>query len=197
MPFAAGGPGGFRGAVLSGEGASVMDALVTKKNPVDIAAALPVVLEDPKVDIDHPVLSLLQGDLGVVDPLNYGAMLFVSPVAPANAKHVLQPYGQDDTYAPPVTEHTFAAVTQLTEAAPPSGVTGAPLFGATPLAVPSGGIGGNAMVGGMPFTAIVRQYAPASTYDGHFVAYDNADAKADVNHFLADALSGKVPGVGR
>ena len=25
-------------------------------------------------------------------------------------------------------------------------------------------------------TAVVRQYAPASTYDGHFVAYDNAAA---------------------
>jgi hypothetical protein len=197
MPYAAGAPSGFRGAVLSGEGASVMDALVSKKSPVDIADAIPVVLEDPKVDINHPVLSLLQGDLGVVDPLNYGAMFFASPVAPANAKHVLQPYGQDDTYAPPVTELTFAAVTQLTEAAPPNGVTGAPLFGSTPLLVPPAGVGGNAMVGGMPFTAIVRQYAPASTYDGHFVAYDNAAAEADVDHFLADALSGKVPGVGR
>jgi pimeloyl-ACP methyl ester carboxylesterase len=197
MPYAAAGPGGVRGAVLSGEGASLMDALLTKKNPVDIADALPAVLEDPQVDGNHPILSLLQGDLGVVDPLNYGALFFVSPVAPANVKHVLQPYGQNDSYSPPVTELTFAEVTQLAEAAPPSGVTGAPLFGTTPLAVPSGGVGGNAMVGGMPFTAIVRQYAPASTYDGHFVAFQNAAAEADVDHFLADVLAGKVPAVGR
>ena len=42
------------GAVLSGEGASLEDALVTKTNPVNIAAALPIVLEDPKVDVVPP-----------------------------------------------------------------------------------------------------------------------------------------------
>jgi hypothetical protein len=174
-----------------------MDSLLAKKNPVDIAGVLPAVLEDPKVDINHPVLSLLQGDLGVVDPLNYGAMFFASPAAPANVKNVLQPYGQSDTYAPPATELTFAQVAQLVEVAPPAGVTGPPLFSTAPLIVPPGGIGGNVMAGGMPFTAVVRQYAPASTYDGHFVAFENTAAEADVDHFLADALSGKVPKVGR
>ncbi len=46
-------------------------------------------------------------------------------------------------------------------------------------------------------TAIVRQYASDGTYDGHFVSFDNPQAEADVNHFLADAVSGKVPQVGR
>jgi len=106
---------------------------------------------------------------------------------------VFQPYGQGDTYAPPVTEQIFAAAVGLTEAAPPSGVTGKSLFG-TPKPVP---LGGNTTVMGQMITAVVRQYAPSSSYDGHFVAYDNAAAEADVDHFLADALAGKVPMVGR
>jgi hypothetical protein len=53
------------------------------------------------------------------------------------------------------------------------------------------------MVTGKSITAVVRQYAPGATYDGHFVAYDNTSAESDVDHFLADALAGKVPMVGR
>ncbi|MGH7270146.1 MAG: hypothetical protein ACREJ3_06910, partial [Polyangiaceae bacterium] len=87
------------GAVLSGEGASVIDALLGKKNPVDIADVLPVVLEDPKVSEYHPVLALLQNDLDVVDPLNYASSLVAAPESNATQKNVFQPFGQGDTYA--------------------------------------------------------------------------------------------------
>ena len=39
-------------------------------------------------------------------------------------------------------------------------------------------------------TAVVRQYAPAAGNDGHFVAFDLPSARADVERFLAGALSG-------
>jgi hypothetical protein len=190
MPYTA----GVLGAVLSGEGSSLEDALVNKTNPVNIAAALPIVLEDSHVDSYHPVLALLQNDLGIVDPLNHGGALVETPVGATEQKHVFQPFGQSDTYAPPVTEQIFAIAAHLTEAAPPSGVTGRPLVGMAPSPVP---LGGNATVGGKSITAVVRQYAPGASYDGHFVAYDNTAAEADVDHFLADALAGKVPMVGR
>jgi hypothetical protein len=185
---------GVAGAVFSGQGASLIDGLLGKKNPVDIADVLPLVLEDApsKVGAFHPVLALLQNGLDADDPLNHGA-LFAKPTAAANQKHVFQPYGQGDTYAPIVTQQTFAIVARLAEAAAPSGVTGDALRVGTPLPVPAGG---NAMVNGSAMTAIVRQYAPGN-YDGHFVVYQNASASADVDHFLADALSGKVPMVGR
>ncbi|HEX8789512.1 MAG TPA: hypothetical protein VF765_01075 [Polyangiaceae bacterium] len=190
MPYAA----GVLGAVFSGEGASLEDALVNKTNPINIAAALPIVLEDAHVDTNHPVLALLQNDLGIVDPLNHAGALVQTPVAAADQKHVFQPFGQGDTYAPPITEQIFAIAAHLTEAAPPSGVTGSPLVGMAPSPVP---LGGNAMIGGKSITAVVRQYAPGASYDGHFVSYDDPAAEADVDHFLADALAGKVPMVGR
>ena len=189
MPYTA----GILGAVLSGEGASLIDGLLGKKNPVDIADGLPVVLEDiGKVGQQHPVLALLQNDFDADDPLNHAPFLVASPVAPANQKHVFQPYGQGDTYAPTATQRTFALSAQLAEASAPGGVTPDPI-GAPAMAAP---VSGNAMVGGVPITAIVRQYAPDATYDGHFVAYDNPTASADVDRFLLGVLSGTVPAVG-
>jgi len=187
---------GVNGAVLTGEGASVIDALLTKTNPVDIAAVVPIVLQDApqNVTVYHPVLALLQNDLDIVDPLNHAGLLVMNPLAAANQKHVFQPYGQKDTYAPPVTQATFALAALLGEAAPESGVTDDPFYGGSDLPVP---VGGNARILGIPITAIVRQYVPGSTYDGHFVSYDNVQAEADVNHFLADAVLGIVPQVGR
>ncbi len=189
---------GVLGAVLSGEGASVIDGLLGKRNPVDIADMLPVVLEeDPsKVGVYHPVLALLQNDLDGVDPIAHARSLALSPVSMAAQKHVFQPYGQGDTYAPPVTQQTFAVAAQLGEIAAPAGVTGSPpqLGAGAPYAAP---VGGNAAALGVILTALVRQYAPSSSYDGHFVAYDDPVAEADVDHFLGDALAGKIPEVGR
>jgi hypothetical protein len=189
MPYAA----GVTGVVLSGEGASLIDALVTKKNPVDVADVLPVVLEDAKVDASHPVLALLQNDLDRADPLNHALALVTTPVAAATQKHVFQPYGQGDTYAPPVTQKTFAIAAGLQEAAAPAGVTPDQVFSSAPLPVPASG---NVTVGGKPITAILRQYAPSSTYDGHFVAYDNATAEADVDRFISQCVGGKTPAIG-
>ncbi len=189
MPYTA----GVTGAVMSGQGASLMDALVTKTNPVDIAGVLPVVLEDPKVDINHPVLSLLQGDLGLVDPLNHAAALVANPVAAATQKHVFQPYGQGDTYAPPPTQQTFAIAAQLDEATAPTGVVPDSFLSTAPLVVPAGG---NATVNGVTLTALLRQYAPGSSYDGHFVAYDNATAEANVDAFIAACVAGTTPIIG-
>jgi hypothetical protein len=184
---------GVLGVVLSGEGASLVDGLLGKKSPVDIADGLPFVLEDiGKVGEQHPVLALLQNDFDADDPLNHAAFLVSSAVAPANLKHVFQPYGQGDTFAPTTTERTFALAAQLAEASPPAAVVPDPIGGP---AMPAP-LSGNATIGGVPITAVVRQYAPGASYDGHFVAYQNDVASADVDRFLLGALSGIVPVVG-
>ena len=145
------------------------------------------------MDSNHPVVALLQNDFNLVDPLNYAQTLVQTPAAAANQKHVFQPYGQGDTYAPPVTEQTFAIAAQLGQVTPPAGVT-ADGFSATPFLPPPAG--GNVTVGGVTLTAVFRQYAPSSSYDGHFVSYDNASAEADVDAFVAQCVSGAVPKIG-
>ena len=57
-------------------------------------------------------------------------------------------------------------------------------------------VGGNVTAGAKTLTAIVREYQP-NGYDGHFVAYKDANGSKDVDHFLADVVTGKIPKVGR
>jgi hypothetical protein len=63
-------------------------------------------------------------------------------------------------------------------------------------------ISGNIMLGSLALdggpetltsTAALRQYTPGPTYDGHFVAYDNATAQGDVTKFLAQVAMGQLP----
>ena len=184
---------GYSGAVLSGEGASVVDMLVAKKNPVDVADVLSQALEDPTMNIYHPVLSIIQSALDQADPLNEAVLLAFQPPVTGTPKHILQPYGLGDTYTPPGTEGTFALAARLALAAPPASVTTPDAIGGLmPVAVPASG---NLTVGTLKVTALVREYQP-SGYDGDFVAIMSTDAEADIATFLADALSGAVPTVG-
>ena len=101
------------GAVFSGQGASLIDALLSKTKPVNIAAAVPFALSDvdpqnparSRGGTFHPVLSLLQMYLDPSDPLNYAAAM-TPPVT--GGHHVFQVYGQNDTFGPPVTQLTYA-----------------------------------------------------------------------------------------
>ncbi len=185
---------GYAGAVLSGEGASLVDALLTKKSPVNLASVVPMVLQDTAVDVYHPALALFQNALDEADPLNHAAGIAAAPLTAIGAKHLFQPYGLGDTYAPPITEQTFAVAARLGLVTASSSVTTPDTFGGL-TAVPVPG-SGNLSDGAKAITAFVREYQPASTYDGHFVAFQNADAKVDVATFLADVVSGAVPKVG-
>jgi hypothetical protein len=118
----------------------------------------------------------------------------VSPVSGINPKHTFQPYGQKDTYAPPVTQATYALAAGFgLAAAAPSVTTPDAIGGLTAIPVP---VSGNLTVSALSVTGVVREYAPGN-FDGHFVAFQDPNGKADVAHFLADALGGKVPKVGR
>ncbi len=185
MPYTA----NVTGALFSGEGASLIDSLLTKKNPVDISAIIPVVLSEAPANIGvaHPVLGMLQNAIDPADPLDHAAAIIgTGPFA----KHVFVPYGQGDTYATPITQLTYIVAAKLGVATPPSSVATPDDLMSTAAAVPiSGNASGN-------LTAVARQYAP-SGYDGHFVVFKDADAKVNADRFLADAVSGVVPSFGR
>jgi hypothetical protein len=201
LPYAS----GVAGAVLSGQGASLIDSLLNKTSPVDIAAVLPLALLDPAPGkpgaapeliggATHPVLSLLQTFIDPADPLNHAALLVDRPLSPASALHVFQPYGQGDTFAPPATEATFAIAAGLGQVSPDASVTQADELGGT--APFPASISGNKAVGDRVLTAAVRQYGPGAGYDGHFVAFKHDTARADVARFLGQLAQGKTPQVG-
>jgi hypothetical protein len=197
------------GVVFSGQGASLIDALLNKTQPVNIAGAIAFALSDLlyadptthklRGDIFHPVLSLLQTYLDPSDPLNHAAAM--TP-ATTGGHHVFQAYGQNDSFAPGVTQLTYAIAANLGVAAHDPKITTLefscanclPKF-ATETAGPL-----NKNVNGR-LTAAVRQYAQPMgadggvTADGHFVAYFNPLAQRDVYHFLDDLAKGTAPTV--
>jgi hypothetical protein len=190
----------FPGAVLSGNGASLVHALVSKTNPVNIAGALPIVLQDVdskgqlNMGVSHPVLTIFQTWLDPSDPINTAPLVLVRPDTGQTQKDVFETFGLDDTYAPPLTLAAYTYAAGLDLVSPPPGVnpTGDNVLALTAAASVTGNYKDVAMVNS--FTGAVRQYqAPAGT-DGHFVATTVPEAKADVVKFLTTTATG-VPTV--
>lgn len=180
----------IKGAVLSGEGGGLVDSLVTKTSPVNIAGLLYIPLGEAQpsaVGYYHPVLGLLQQWIDPADPIHF-ARLSYAPSLPSGAFHrsVFQPFGTEDTYSPGQTQLAFALA------------GGLPLI--KPIVDPKLNLGaldsvqGNVVAsGGAPATtAAFRQYAP-SGYDGHFVVFRNAQAKGDATKVLARSARGETP----
>lgn len=190
----------YQAAVLSGNGASLREALITKTDPVNIAAALPFALSDPSATGDavrfHPVLGLVQQWIDPADPLNFARVIAREPIEPHEPHSVFQTYGLGDTYSPPTTLQTFsiAAGLRLVETSgfdldEIGGQGDDPDALLAPAAAPLfGNLNG--------VTAGVREYEPGSGQNGHFVVFQVAQASEDAARFLAMAVSGLVPEIG-
>lgn len=190
----------FAGAVFSGQGGSLTNALLSKQSPVNIAGALPFALMDADTKGQlfgadfHPVLSVLQSYIDPADPLNHGAAIADKPPMGIAPHHVFQVYGLADTFSPPITEEMYATAAGLAYVDSPAAGGDKATFGAekpTPAPVKE-----NKTVGDKKVTAAVRKYAPPAGKDGHFVAFDDATAKADVVRFLSALAAGTAPQVG-
>jgi hypothetical protein len=192
-----------RAAVLSGNGASIGDSLVSKTSPVNIAASLPLLLggdsewDDPSVlrsGSFHPVLDLVSQWIDPADPLHFARLAARSPEASRTPKHLLQTYGLGDTYSPTVTLLQYALAAGLDQAPPDPSAIPPDDFGTPP---GTAAVQGNLTVAAASFTLVVRQYGPSAGGDGHFVAFDQPNANQDVVAFLALAAMGQVPSVGQ
>ncbi len=177
-----------RGAILSGAGASLVYALVGKTSPVNSLGALKVVLQDPSVGVNHPVIQLLQGYFDPVDPLNFARRMTSAPIdGVTTSKHVFQTHGVTDTFTPPSALDTLAVALLATYIEPMiEPINGVPTS--------AGPISGNLMVGQAPFTVVGRQYQPDG-YDGHFVLFRDAGARQDAAEFLGSGVVTGVPEV--
>ncbi len=178
------------GAVLSGSGAELRRALLAKTSPINAKAGLMVALQDPKVGIDEPVVSLLQGFFDPVDPLNYAQFIVAKQIDgqthPTNVFHL---YGKGDTYTPPHSLEIMVKAMRIPYVDPFEFDIGSPKSVSLPVSA-------NMTTGGKDYTAFGRQYTPDG-YDGHFVAFRNDQAKADIAQFFGTAVADGVPTVGQ
>lgn len=192
----------YKAAVLSGNGASLRDALRTKTKPENIAGVLPLVLQDPAmsdpdlgpgVTQNHPVLSLLQQWIDPADPLNFSSLIG-KPLTGHTGKHAFQTFGIEDTYSPPVTMATFALAGGFVQVTPDASAD--PAFDDeefTSKLLKPVALGYKAAANG--FTLGLRQYGAPSTSDGHFVVFDTQAANDDMVLFLNGAASAATPPV--
>lgn len=177
------------GTLLSGASASITDALLNKRAPVNIADSLWLALSESQpsaVNIFHPVLTLLSAWIDPVDPMNFSRDVVVVPAdgaTPAYGRHVFQVWGKDDLFTPRPVQNVFAMGAGLRLVGPKLPDEGD--------LTPESSAAGN-VTQPRPLTAAVRQYAPAG-YDGHFVVVRDATAKSDALRFLARAARGEVP----
>jgi pimeloyl-ACP methyl ester carboxylesterase len=190
----------YKAAVLSGNGASLRDALRTKTQPQNIAAALPLVLQDPTMQDSnlgpgvtqyHPVLSLLQQWIDPADPLNFAAVIG-SPLQGHSGKHLFQTFGVEDSYSPPLTMATFALAAGVKQV--DAHTSADPLFDQFDDQLVPVAVGYKAPGSGI--TLGMRQYgAPDS--DGHFVVFDTQAANDDMVLFLTGAAGLTPPVIGQ
>jgi hypothetical protein len=180
----------LKGAVFSGQGATLKDALVTKTQPVNIKDSMWIALSETgpsAVDGNHPVLSLMQAWADPADPLHYARATVIvpgaAPTTPTLLRNVFQVMGKGDTFTPAEVQVNFAIAGGLASVNPevfPTGIT------------PVGAAEGNIVVGTLKSTAAFKQYTP-TTRDGHFVAFDVDAARADVTNFLVTTAAGNLP----
>ncbi|HEX7668522.1 MAG TPA: hypothetical protein VF395_03015, partial [Polyangiaceae bacterium] len=196
----------YSAALLSGNGASLMHALLTKTAPENIAAGVPFALGgdyDSNGKLDggelHPVLTLLQQWIDPADPLNFAESIAAVPEAGMKPKSVFQTYGLGDTFSPPLTLEKYAIAASLDLAAHDPSVTTPDDIGLKELEVPLSGnftLKGVAPAVDQTVTLAVREYANTTGRDGHFVVFDVPSANADAIRFLSMAAGGKMPQVG-
>ncbi len=178
----------IEGALMTGASASLVDAMTSKKSPINIADNLWLALSETgpqAVDRFHPVLSLLQSYIDPVDPLHFARADIVVPAeapTPAYARHVFQIWGKDDTYTARPVQWSYALGAGFAFVGPKLDE-----YELTPVS----SVSGNIMVP-RTVTAAMRQYAPDG-YDGHFVAFENLTAKTDAKNFINRVIAGDVP----
>ena len=192
-----------RGAVLSGAGSDLALNLLEKKLPIDVAGSFRLLTgttDTMELSLFHPVMTLVQSLVDVADPLEYGATIARTPRAGGTLKSIYQTEGVNadgsgDSYAPPHGIESLAIAMGLPRQSPGiHTILEAPFAGLGDVTVPADGLSGNLDNGNA--TGILAQFVPTPGSDGHFVVFDNRQARSQAAGFLANLAAdpkGRIP----
>ena len=181
--------------VLSGAGAGLTESVLHKTSPTNIAAGINAAFQEAASGT-HPVITLLQQYFDPVDPVNYGWLLTKLPPEAVDPGHNLMVvYGQGDTYTPAQTTRLLVDVLGIGIMAPALDTGAGEAFDGFEKPddpesdrVLEGPLTNEFFVAGDPLTLGMVQHAPAD-YDGHFVAFKHALARAQVAGFFSSWFS--------
>ncbi len=184
---------GARAAVLSAASAVITPALIEKTEPLVIPDVLRTLLGLPGSSweealategftYEHPVATMVQTWLEVSDASNYAAMVFASPRPGFAPTSVLMTEGLMDPFSPPASIEALAGAMQIPQAEPVHArVTALALRGIPSVSAP---VTGN-LAGGAATGALLQL-----PEDGHFAAFENDTARAQVLGFLGSLVDG-------
>lgn len=168
-----------RATFQSGAGAELALSILFKSEPAAVSEGVGALFGDRSIARMHPMMGIFAMLFGGADSVNYARAFVLEPPAGRTAAPYFQIYGIGDHFAP---EETQAALIRAA-GIPMVGTQPEPLAGIATAASPAtGNLAG--------ITAGAVQYAPDGSYDGHFVAYQLAAARAAIAKFFQTALTG-------
>jgi len=176
--------------IISGGGGYLTESFVSKKKPVDVSAAIKLVLMEVDVERYHPLLNLMQTGFDPVDPLVHAGAVFRYdwPDDTYPHRHVFMSYGIGDSYTPESTQIALAKNLWVQQWPIPGHEL--PESVATIEELPHYG---TYYYGPDPITAVVVQYEPTGDYDAHFVMFEHPDAITQWTSFVETMVADGYP----
>ncbi len=179
----------IKAGVISGMSGVIIETILRRKDPVDLAGLAATVLGIAPTELDtfHPALNLLQMLVDATDPITYTPM-WLSPPPGVPPKHVFVTEGTLDAASPSVGTDAATAAGRVPQVRPLAKLSEAHVLkGIEPVDLP---LKGNVDLGnGVTRTVGLRQWQGGS----HFVAFNAADARAMWRRFLVSAAYEDVP----
>jgi hypothetical protein len=199
--------------VLSGAGGNLIQSLLTKTQPIDVASLTQFILGDIQVNSMHPMLNLLQMYFDPVDVVNYGTAMTSYPLQIglsqddpplplyANSKNVFMSYGRDDHFSTEATMASFARAlgvqqvndqnincvcSDVCDTVGDDGLHTA-LCNINQLDETTTPVRQNRSGSGIPITSVLKMYLPGD-YDGHYVLFRHSEGPGDYAGFLGSAI---------
>jgi hypothetical protein len=169
-----------KAAVLSGAGGGLVYSILNKTDPRNIPMLVQLFFNDP-IDPYHPFLNLIQDYFDDADPLTYARLMFNEPATGITPKSIFQSLGIVDHVTPIVNIEALA----IAMGVQPEG-TELIAFANQALAKEPWGmppVTGNVANG--QATGVLVEYMATHNEDGHFVIFDEPEATAQSNRFLA------------
>jgi hypothetical protein len=169
----------LHGAILSGAGGLIYWALLLKTEPLDIPGLLQAFVRDYPLDEFNNVLALVQMFIEPADPINYARLITREPPPGVPLRDVFQSQGLVDHYTPPPCIEALGVALGGSPVGPLlEPLDGFVLAGRPLLEAPvSANLGER--------TVVFHQYPAAAGSDGHFVDFDDPEARRQSVGFLA------------
>lgn len=176
-------------ATLSGAAGVLIQTILLRKDPMDIAAMAGQVMDIDAADLDsfHPAMTLVQTLVDATDPVNY-APYWLNPAPGGVAKHVFVTSGLLDAQSPSVGNEAMCAAGGVPQLKPIAHQSPAHVIAGLPeLSLPV--VSDITTLAGERRTAAQRQWASGN----HWVGLDDADAVALWGTFFQTFAKGQTP----